>query len=253
MEKNQILDELLKILSKYLKLNLDFGKNYEKDRNLFRGLCNQCLELEGIDKRFYELQDNLLSIEREEKVVIDVNNLQYKKNIALFKGDITTLKADAIVNAANKEYLGCFAPCHNCIDNIIMSASGFQMRNELRELKKQKNYNNEKVKVTSGYNLPCKYVFHVAGPQIFNIVTERDKKDLADCYIAVLDKTKELNLKSVVFCCISTGVYSFPNKLACEIATDTVREWFDKNKSDIKVVFNVFKDIDEACYNARLR
>lgn len=253
MEKSQILNELLKILTKYLNFSVNFGKNYENDRHLFRGLCNQCLSLEGIDKSFYDLQDKLLSIEREEKGVVDVESLKYKNNIALFKGDITTLKADAIINAANDQYLGCFVPCHNCIDNIIMSASGFQMRNELMALKKLKNYDKEPVKVTNGYNLPCKFVFHIAGPQIFDKVTEKDKKDLTNCYIFALDKAKEIGLKNIVFCCISTGLYAFPNELACEIAINTVNKWLDKNKSDIKVIFNVFKDIDEVLYNERLQ
>lgn len=253
MEKRQILNELLKILTKYLKVNVNFGENYENDRYLFRGLCNQCLELKGIDEKFYNLQDQLLSIEREEKGVVDVDALKFKNNLAIFKGDITTLKADAIVNAANDQYLGCFVPCHNCIDNIIMSASGFQMRNELMDLKKQINYDKEPVKVTKGYNLHCKFVFHIAGPQIFDEVTKKDKQDLVECYINALNKAKQLGLKNIVFCCISTGLYCFPNDLAAEIATNTVKDWLNKNKSDIKVVFNVFKDIDEVLYNERLR
>lgn len=252
MKKTQLLNELLKILTNYLKINAKFGSNYEKDRFLFRGLCNQCLELDGIGEKFYDLQDELLSIEREEKGVVDIDGFEYKNNIALFKGDITTLKADAIVNAANSEYLGCFVPCHSCIDNIIMSASGFQMRNELMKLKEQDDYDSQKVKVTKGYNLPCKFVFHVAGPQIFNEVTEKDKQDLSNCYFNALKQAKKLKLKSIVFCCISTGLYAFPNELASKIAIRAVKEWLSKNKYDIKVVFNVFKDLDEVHYAKRL-
>lgn len=250
---NKLLNELLDILTKYLKIDVEFGDDYKKDRQLFRGLCNQCLSLDGINKRFYELQDKILSKEREEKGTLDINTFEYKDNIALFKGDITTLKADAIVNAANDEYLGCFVPCHSCIDNVIMSASGFQMRNELLELKKKPDYTSQPVKVTSGYNLPCKFVFHIAGPQIYNEVTEKDIEDLNNCYINALDKAKEMGLKSIVFCCISTGIYAFPNELASDIAVYAVKKWLDDNRYDIKVVFNVFKDLDEVLYAKKLR
>jgi O-acetyl-ADP-ribose deacetylase (regulator of RNase III) len=219
---------------------------------LFRGLCNQCLSLNGIDEKFYTLQDELLSFEREEKGAIDIEDLKYKNNIALWQGDITSLKADAIVNAANNDYLGCFAPCHNCIDNIIMSASGFQMRNELQKLKNSPNYENEKVKVTGGYNLPCKYVFHIAGPQIFQKVSAFDELALQECYKNALLKAKQMHLKSIVFCCISTGVFSFPNDLACKIAVKTVKSWLKNEKYCIKVVFDVFKDIDKELYEKEL-
>lgn len=224
MNKAQILKKLLEILTKYLKIDVNFGKNYEKDRFLFRGLCNQCLSLDGIDEQFYSLQNQLLQLELKEENTVNVNSFEYKNTIALFKGDITTIKADAIVNAGNDEFLGCFVPCHSCIDNVIMSASGFQMRNELVELKKRADYNNMKVKVTKGYNLPCKYVFHVAGPQIFGAVQNQDKQALRDCYINCLNEAKAMKLKSIVFCCISTGLYSFPNQLACEIAVKAVKD-----------------------------
>ncbi len=199
------------------------------------------------------MQDELLTIEKEEKGIIDVNELKFKNNIALFQGDITTLKADAIVNAGNDEFLGCFVPCHDCIDNVIMSASGFQMRDELRELKNKRDYNLQPVKVTRGYNLPCKYVLHVAGPQICGVVKKNDEEALAKCYINSLNKAKELKLKTLVFCCISTGLYSFPNALACKIAVKSVRNWLNENGNEIKVVFNVFKDIDKELYDKELR
>lgn len=252
VEKREILNQILHILTNHLKLNLSYGKDYERDRQLFRGLCNQCLTLNGIENSFYELQDELLSLEREEKGVVDANLFVYKDDIALWQGDITRLEADAIVNAANDQYLGCFAPCHNCIDNVIMSASGFQMREELLKLKGQKGYEEQIVKVTKGYNLPCKYVFHVAGPQIFSKVSQKDKNALANCYLSCLDKAQEMKLKNIVFCCISTGEFAFPNELACKIAVKTVKEWMNENKSKLKVVFNVFKDIDRELYEREL-
>lgn len=253
MTKYEILKKLLEILTKYLKIDVKFGEIYENDRFLFRGLCNECLDLKGIDKSFYTLQDELLSIEREEKGVVDVNTFDYKNNIALYQGDITRLNADVIVNAGNGEFLGCFIPCHSCIDNVIMSASGFQMRNELLTLKNNKDYENQFVKVTSCYNLPSKFVFHVAGPQILGNVHRSDENKLKKCYTECLNKAKEMKLKNIVFCCISTGVYSFPNDRACKIAVESVKNWLKENKYDIKVVFNVFKDIDKELYSEELR
>jgi O-acetyl-ADP-ribose deacetylase (regulator of RNase III) len=253
MEKREILNKLLSILTKFLQINADFGKDYEQDRRLFRGLCNKSLSLDGIDKDFYELQDNLLKIELEEKKVVDASEFDFKGNICLWQGDITRLKIDAIVNAANSDFLGCFYPCHACIDNIIMSSSGFQMRNELLMLKQQKDYDMQKVKVSGAYNLPSKYVFHVAGPQVFARVSRKDEQDLKNCYLACLDKAKEMNLHSIAFCCISTGVYSFPNELASKIAIKAVKDWLAKENFDIKIVFNVFKDIDEEIYERGLQ
>ena len=252
MRKTQILNKLLSILTLYLKINVKFGKDFERDRLLFRGLCNQCLSLEGIDDEFYKLQDKLLSYEREEKGVIDVDSFSYKNNISHFNGDITTLKADAIVNAANDEYLGCFIPCHNCIDNVIMSSAGFQMRNELLSLKEDLGYSIQKVKVTRGYNLPCKYVFHVAGPIVYGNVTEKNREDLKNCYIECLNKAEIMRLNSIVFCCLSTGEYHFPNNLACDIAVSTVKKWLEGHNNHLKIVFNTFKQIDMELYNERL-
>ncbi len=252
MNKNELLSEILEILTKHIKIKAYFGKDYEKDRQLFRGLCNQSLTLDGIDERFYELQDELLSIERNEKGIVDTNNLNYKDNITIWQGDITRLKADVIVNAANDNYLGCFVPNHNCIDNIIMSSSGFQMRNELLKLKESKDYKQQKVKVTKGYNLPCKYVFHISGPQIINEVTKKDEQSLMNCYIYCLNKAKEMNLKSIAFCCISTGVFSFPNNLACKIAVSTINKWLKETNGKLKIIFNVYKDIDKELYEKEL-
>ena len=253
MDKKQLLNQLLKILTAHLQVQVSYGTDYASDRRLFRGLCNQCLTLDGIDEKFYFLQDELLGRERDEKGVVDVNTLPFENGMALFKGDITTLKADAIVNAANDQYLGCFEPNHGCIDNIIMSAAGFQMRNELLQLKGQPDYDRQKVKVTKGYNLPCRYVFHVAGPQITGAVTVRDEQALADCYWHALNQAQTMGLSNLVFCCISTGLYAFPHKLACEIAVSTVQKWLDKNQSSLKIIFNVYQDVDEELYAARLR
>lgn len=253
MEKEKLVDELLEILSKYFNKKIAISGNFNEKRQLFRGICNQSLSFEGIDKKFYTLQNELLLLEQKEKNLISVDDLVYKNGISHFCGDITTLKADAIVNAANDDFLGCFYPCHNCIDNVIMSASGFQMRNELMGLKKQKDYDMQKVKVTKGYNLPCKFVFHVAGPIVLGKVTKQNEIHLANCYENCLDKAKEMNLKTIVFCCISTGEYHFPNEKACKIATKTVKKWLKNNDFCLKVIFNTFKIVDKELYENELQ
>lgn len=138
MSNQELLNELLAILTKFLKVDANYGKDYQKDRALLRGLCNQQLHLDGIDERYYQLQDELLQRETQEKSVVNVNDFTYVDNLTTWQGDITRLGADAIVNAGNDEFLGCFVPCHPCIDNIIMSAAGFQMRNELADLKRRR-------------------------------------------------------------------------------------------------------------------
>lgn len=251
MNKNELIQRLLKMLAQKLDITIKTTGDYPQNRQLLRGICNQLPPMDlGAD--FFTLQDQLLAIEREEKGVVDVNSLNFENNIALFHGDITVLNADAIVNAGNNQFLGCFIPCHNCIDNVVMSASGFQMRNELAILKTEKNYHTTPVKITKGYNLPCKYVFHVAGPQIFDKVTEQDMQNLADCYQNCLEEAKKMKLANIVFCCLSTGVYCFPNDLACEIAIKTVKNWLKKNDNCLKVVFCTFKEIDKELYNAKL-
>lgn len=250
MKKEKIVLKLLNILAKKLNITINYG-DYKHNRLIFRGICNQ-LPPTKFNNEFYDLQDKLLSIERIEKGIIDVSDLLYKNNVAHFNGDITALKADAIVNAANDEYLGCFVPCHNCIDNIIMSCAGFQMRNELSYIKRQNDYDKQIVKVTRGYNFPCKYVFHIAGPIIYDNVSDKQKIDLKNRYLYCLDKAKEMGLRNIVFCCISTGEYNFPNKLACEIAVRTVIDWLKENEYCLNVVFDTFKNVDKELYDERL-
>lgn len=250
MGRNELVTKLLKILERKLHFTIKFT-DYEQNRKTLRGICNQLPPMD-LGEDFYTLQDQLLSIEREEKGVVDIANLEFKNQIAHFNGDITTIKADAIVNAANDQFLGCFVPCHNCIDNVIMSAAGFQLRNELQDLKSGKDYSKQHVKVTKAYNLPSKYIFHIAGPIVFEKLQEKQKQALKKCYMDCLDKAKENNLKSIVFCCISTGEYCFPNDIACDIAVSTVKEWLENRKYKIKVVFNTFKQLDKELYDERL-
>ena len=167
--------------------------------------------------------------------------------IYLWQGDITTLKCGAIVNAANSRLLGCFAPCHLCIDNAIHTFAGVQLRLECNRIMAEQGYPEPtgKAKLTKAYNLPSEYVLHTVGPIIGGKLTEKDEKELASCYTNCLALAAKKGIKSVAFCCISTGEFHFPNETAAHIAIKTVRNFLKANK-DIKVIFNVFlqKDLD---------
>ena len=162
---------------------------------------------------------------------------------------------DAIVNAANRQLLGCFVPCHGCIDNAIHSAAGMELRQACAQLMARQGHEEPtgQAKLTPGYHLPCRYVLHTVGPIITGPVTRRDQALLASCYRACLALAEAHGLASVAFCCISTGEFHFPNDLAAQIAADTVSAWQRDHPQAPAVVFNVFKDEDRALYEALLR
>ena len=174
--------------------------------------------------------------------------------LVLWQGDITRLKADAIVNAANSALLGCFHPCHGCIDNAIHSAAGLQLREACFQLMQAQGRPepNGRAKLTRGYNLPASYVLHTVGPIVRGRVTGRDRAELTACYRACLELAAEHHLRSVAFCCISTGEFHFPNREAAQLAVAAVTEFLQQTTSIQKVIFNVFKDADAAIYRALL-
>ena len=161
----------------------------------------------------------------------------------------------SIVNAANSRLLGCFVPCHGCIDNAIHTYAGVQLRLECARITtgQKKEEPTGRAKITKAYNLPCRYVLHTVGPIIYGSVTKTDRERLASCYRSCLELAAESGLRSVAFCCISTGEFHFPNELAAQIAIRTVREWQRKNLDKNEVIFNVFKDNDYEIYNRLLR
>ena len=172
----------------------------------------------------------------------------------MWQGDITRLSVDAIVNAANSAMLGCFVPCHGCIDNAIHSAAGVELRLECyRIMEKQKTEEpTGKAKITKAYNLPCRYVLHTVGPIIYGDVTEKDCDLLSECYRSCLELAAAYQLKTIAFCCISTGEFHFPNEKAAAIAIQTVQDYQRKNQNGLEVVFNVFKDSDYQIYKQLL-
>ena len=243
--------EKLDYLIKTLNSNIGVPQDKKEKEDLLRTLMN-IWEVEELSDKFYKLQDEYLQEKLAQEKLTSLEELtEIEKNIYLWQGDITTLKVDAIVNAANKALLGCFIPHHRCIDNAIHSKAGLQLRQECFDImQNQGQYEKTgQAKLTSGYNLPAKYVVHTVGPIIYDKVEERDKELLASCYRNCLELAVKNGIKSIAFCCISTGEFRFPNELAAEIAVLAVRTFFKNNpECKIKVIFNVFKDSDFDIY-----
>ena len=230
-----------------------FGEDPDAQRRLLRSLMN--LRRPGpLSRAFLEVQDALLSAEREEKGIVELAQLPVTKDprLYLWKGDITRLKVDAIVNAANAAMLGCFVPCHSCIDNVIHSAAGLQLREECHEIMARARQPHEaptgSAIITGAYNLPARHVIHTVGPIIQREVSPRDKELLAACYRSCLSLAEDNGLNSIAFCCVSTGVYRFPKALAAEIAVSTVKAVLDSGEKRMKVIFNVFTEEDDRLY-----
>lgn len=243
---------LLAELPEYREQAARFPQEKTAQRRLLRSLMNVRPPM-PLNPEFLALQDELLSVEREEKGVVDADTLPVTAaypRIAVWQGDITRLKVDAIVDADNSALLGCFCPCHGCIDNAIHSAAGLQLRDECNRIMQAQGHPepNGKAKITGGYNLSARYVLHTVGPIVQGQVTEQDRTELADCYRSCLTLAAEKGLSSVAFCCISTGEFHFPNREAAEIAVKTVTDFLQTPTSIKKVIFNVFKDIDEQIY-----
>ena len=221
---------------------------------LFRALVNIRGPL-PISEEFLKIQDSYLKYKIESMGITDYRTLKPAEDgIWLWKGDIVTLKADAIVNAANKELMGCFVPGHYCIDNAIHTFAGVQLRRECSTLRNPPRTFEPtgQAKLTKGYNLPAKYVIHTVGPIVENgRVKKKDCDLLASCYNSCLTLALENNIKSIAFCCISTGVFGFPKDRAAETAVDTVRKFKPKSKG-IDVIFNVFGGEDLEIYSRLL-
>ncbi|MBQ1974751.1 MAG: protein-ADP-ribose hydrolase [Ruminococcus sp.] len=224
-------------------------------KRLLRSLFNIRMPKETSED-FLQIQDVYLQEENRRKGITDIADLQpVQDDTYLWQGDITTLRCDAIVNAANSQMLGCFRPCHGCIDNAIHTFAGVQLRRNCNEIMQKQGHNEPtgQAKITPAYNLPCKYVLHTVGPIVSGRLTEEHCELLKSCYLSCLKLAEKNSCKSIAFCCISTGVFGFPQREAAQIAVDTVKEYKEENHSDIKVIFNVFKDDDYAIYNEILR
>ena len=230
--------------------DMQIPQDIAEQKRLLRSLCN-IRAPKDISKNFLAVQDEYLREETAAKGITDLADLSpISEGIYLWQGDITTLRCDAIVNAANSGMTGCYVPCHGCIDNCIHTYAGVQLRLECARLMMEQGHEEEtgKAKITSAYNLPCKYVIHTVGPIISGGVTKADKELLASCYRSCLELAEQNGVKSIAFCCISTGEFHFPNDKAAEIAVQTVKKYKEQTCSNMEVIFNVFKDVDYKIY-----
>lgn len=204
---------------------------------------------------FLTVQDTYLQEETRQKGVTALSDISpLQEDIYLWQGDITTLRCDAIVNAANSQMLGCFCPNHGCIDNAIHTYAGVQLRLACAQMMRQQGHEEEtgRAKITPAYNLPCRYILHTVGPIIEGNLTQQDRELLSSCYRSCLELAEQNGLESIAFCCISTGEFRFPNDKAAQIAIQTVKEFKAQTKSKIKVIFNVFKNVDYEIYRSLL-
>ena len=247
--RRYLIQELLAEQSRYRGLSVPTDPAEQKQ--LLRSLMN--VRMPGpVSRDLLAVQDAYLQEELAQKRVTDLAGLTpISAGIYLWQGDITTLRCDAIVNAANSRLTGCYVPCHRCIDNCIHTYAGMQLRQECAAILREQGREEETggAKITKAYNLPCKYVLHTVGPIISGPLTARDEALLASCYRSCLELTEQHGIKSVAFCCISTGEFHFPNDRAAEIAVQTVRDYTAANQSEIQVIFNVFKDVDYEIYH----
>lgn len=230
------------------------AESIHDERILLRSLMNVRPPL-PLSPEFLMVQDEYLSCEREQRGVIDVETLpEIQPHISLWQGDITRLRADAIVNAANSLMMGCFIPCHRCIDNAIHSAAGLQLRDECHTIMMTQGHEEPtgRAKITKGYNLPAEHVIHTVGPVVSGELTDEHRHDLESCYRSCLELAESESLKSIAFCCISTGEFHFPNDEAAHIAVRTVKDCLRSTHSLNRIVFNVFKDVDLELYRREL-
>ena len=229
---------------------MDIPPDKKGQEDLLRALMN-IRPPKPADSEFLSVQDAYLREERDARGTTDASTLTpVRDNLCLWQGDITTLAAGGIVNTANSALLGCFHPLHGCIDNIIHSRAGVQLRLACNRLMEAQGHEEPtgRAKITPAYNLPSRYVLHTVGPVITGRVTGEDERLLASCYRSCLALAAENGLESLAFCCISTGEFHFPNRLAAEIAVRTVEDWTRETESGMKVIFNVFKDTDLQIY-----
>lgn len=251
--------------------NLIVGETEEEQKQALHTLTN-VRPVKPISPDILKIQDDFLQEEAKKKGIVTLEDIPtvseelgiqnpFSDKISVWQGDITRLKVDAIVNAANAQMLGCFVPCHNCIDNVIHSAAGIQLRNECaNKMNEKKEQYGEKYKeprgqamITNGYNLPAKYVIHTVGPIFWGIVRKKHKELLASCYRSCLELAEKYKLQSIAFCCISTGRYMLPGHLAAKVAIETVQNYYKETGSHIRVIFDVFSERDRIFYEEVLQ
>lgn len=254
--KSDLLRALVRLLAKERNLDAD-ALVAERDLwPVFRALVNTREPVPAGDE-LLALQDELLQGMLAERGVHTLDEAEVSPSDArlrLWRGDITTLATDAIVNAANSQMLGCWVPGHHCIDNAIHTFAGVQLRLECARVMAEQGHEEPtgQAKVTDAYNLPSRRVIHTVGPIANGYPTPRHRVQLASCYRSCLDAAAKESLGSIAFCCISTGIFGFPQREAAQIAVRTVSAWLDEHDVDMTVVFNVFGEDDERIYRELL-
>ena len=234
--------------------DMDIPSTEPEQRQLLRSLFNIRMPA-NISDSFLKVQNEYLQEELRKKGITEFSDLTpIEPGIYLWQGDITTLACDAIVNAANSGMTGCYQPCHNCIDNCIHTYAGVQLRNACAEIMDKQGHEEPagQAKITPAFNLPCRYVIHTVGPIVQGQLSKRHKELLASCYRSCLAIAEGSGCKSIAFCCISTGIFGFPQRRAAEIAVQTVRSYIAETNSSIEVIFNVFKNEDHEIYRELL-
>ena len=235
---------------------MQIPKDVQGQRDLLRSLMNVRMP-KPIEDEFMMVQDEYLQQRNIERGITDACDLQpvaSDERLFIWQGDITTLRCDVIVNACNSQMLGCFSPMHSCIDNFIHTYAGVQLRLKMNEIMTKQGHEEPagQAKITRGYNLPAKFILHTVGPIIQWEVTEEDEKRLASCYRECLKLAAENRAESIAFCCLSTGVFRFPQQRAAEIAIKTVKDFMITDTGIKQVVFNVFKNEDLEIYSSIL-
>ncbi len=247
-KRRYLIDALLSEQTKYRGMEIPSGETEQKQ--LLRGLMN--IRMPGpIGEDVLCVQDEYLRETAQQKGITALDDLTpVEPGIYLWQGDITTLRCDAIVNAANSGMTGCYQPCHSCIDNCIHTYAGIQLRNACAEIMAAQGHEEPtgQAKITPGFNLPCRYVIHTVGPIVDGRLTQRHEAQLASCYRACLQLAEENGCESIAFCCISTGIFGFPKERAAEIAVETVKAYQTETRSKTEVIFNVFQEDDYRRY-----
>lgn len=248
-----LIDTLLEEQPEY-KNRIRIPGAEKEQKKLLRSLMN-IRWAAPITKEFEEIQDEYLKEENARRGIVRIEELTpVQDDLYIWQGDITRLHAGAIVNAANSGMTGCYQPCHSCIDNCIHTYAGIQLRNYCQKMMDEQGFEEPagQAKITPAFNLNCDYVIHTVGPIVQGKLTKDHEKLLASCYESCMKVADENNVKSIAFCCISTGVFCFPNDRAAQIAVDTVKKYKEETGSKIKIIFNVFKDLDKEIYEGLL-
>ncbi len=250
--RQYLIRELLNENHTYKKMPVPAGTADQK--RLLRSLMNVRWAA-PLTEEFTGIQDAYLREENEARGIVHLQDLtEVQSEVYLWQGDITRLAVGAIVNAANSGMTGCYQPCHACIDNCIHTYAGIELRNYCQILMDRQGHEEPtgQAKITPGFNLPCQYVIHTVGPIVSGSLTKHHEELLASCYKSCLEAADQKKLDSIAFCCISTGVFMFPNERAAEIAVETVQNWKCDTGSRINVIFNVYKDEDLEIYRRLL-